>query len=94
MLGIPQLSGSNPAAAKARAIQRDLAAKAASRRYDQYCQQQGIGPAEASLLAPALVKKGNSLRRIEAKHQRQDQIKAKKDQLKRRFGRTNQTPRF
>ena len=41
MLG-GSLPGRNPAAAKARAIQRDLAAKAASRRYDQWCQQQGI----------------------------------------------------
>ena len=86
MLGMPQLSGSNPAAAKARAIQRELAAKAASRRYDQWCQQQGIGPAEANLLAPKNVKHGKGLRNIEAKHQRQDQIKAKKERLERRFG--------
>ena len=94
MLGIPQLSGSNPVAVKARAIQRDLEAKRKSREYEAYCQQQNIRPAEANLLAPKNVKYGQALRAIEAKHQRQDQIKAKKEQLKRRFGRTNQTPRF
>ena len=86
MLWLPQLSGSNPAAAKARAIQRDLEAKRKSREYEAYCKQQNIGPAEANLLAPKNVKRGAALRSIEAKRQRQQELKQRKERLERRFG--------
>ena len=48
----PSLNGSNPAAAKARAIARDFQAKQASREYDAYCAKNGISEAQAQLLAP------------------------------------------
>ena len=85
----PSLNGSNPAAAKARAIQRDLEARKAARDYDAHCRACGMSMAEANLLAPALVKKGQTLRAVEARQRRQQEIKAKREQMDRRFGQGN-----
>ena len=81
------LPGSNPGEAKARAIQRQLEAKRASREYDKHCSTCGISPLEARLLAPPLVKKGAALRGVDERHRQRDLIKAKKEKLDNKFGR-------
>lgn len=79
------LPGSDPAAAKARKLQRDLEARAASRKYDAHCAQCGMDPLEARLLAPANVKRGAALRRIDERHRQQEAFHAKKEKLQRKF---------
>jgi len=78
--------GIDPAAAKAAKLKRELLAKAASRQYAAHCKKCGIGAFEAQLLAPALVKKGDVLRRVEDRHRKQAQLKAKKQRLEQQFG--------
>ena len=80
------LPGSSPAEAKARAIQRQLEAKRASRAYDKHCASCGMNPNEARFLAPPLVKRGKALRMAEERHRQRDLIKAKKEKLDRKFG--------
>ena len=80
------LPGSDPAAIKARKLQRDLQAKAASRAYDRHCAQCGMSAYEARRLAPKEVQRGMALRRIEAKQREREVIKARKEQMERRFG--------
>ena len=82
---ITGLSGSNPAQAKARSIQRQLEAKRASRAYDKHCASCGMNPIEAKFLAPENVKKGKALRNIEERQRQKDLIKAKKEKLERKF---------
>ena len=77
--------GEAQAAVKARKLQRDLQAKAASRRYDQHCADCGMSAYEAKLFAPKNVQRGQTLRRIEAKQRQRDVIKARKEQMERRF---------
>ena len=88
----PSLNGSNPAAARARAIARDFQAKAASRRYDAYCAQQGIPEAQAQLLAPTNVKYGKSLRMKEARQAERAAFKKQKEAMDRKFGRQRSAP--
>ena len=80
------LPGSNPGEAKARAIQRQLEAKRASRKYDAHCASCGMNPIEARLLAPPLVKRGEALRRVDERHRQKELIKAKKEKIDRQFG--------
>ena len=80
------LPGSDPAAAKAAKLRHELEAKKAAREYEQHCKAQGISAFEAQLLAPALVKKGQALRGMEERRRKQEQLKAKKARLERRFG--------
>ena len=89
---ISNLPGSNPAAAKAAKIKRELEAKAAARQFDQYCSDCGIGAAEAQMLAPALVRKGQTIRRIEERKRQQAALKAKKQKLEQRFGDQRRAP--
>lgn len=84
--------GSNPAAAKAAKLQRDLQAKAASRRYDAHCRACGLSAFEAQLLAPKLVKRGDSLRRVEERHRKQAEFRAQKQAMERRFGDQRSAP--
>ncbi len=77
---------SSPAAVKAAKIKRELEAKAAARQFDRYCADCGINAAEAHLLAPALVRKGQTIRRIEERKRQQAALKAKKQKLEQRFG--------
>ena len=89
----PSLPGaSNPAAAKARAIQRELEARKAARDYDAHCRACGMSMAEANLLAPALVKEGQAIRRIEERKRQQAALKAKKQKLEQRFGDQRSAP--
>ena len=85
------LPGSDPAAAKAHKLQRDLANKAASRRYDQHCAECGMSAYEAKLFAPKNVQRGQTLRRIEAKQRQREMVKARKAQMERRFGQSRPT---
>ena len=80
------LPGSSPGEAKARAIQRQLEAKRASRKYDAHVAAQGMSAREAQFLAPPLVKKGKALRMAEERHRQRDLIKTKKEKLDRKFG--------
>ena len=85
MIGF-NLPGVDPAAAAARKLQKELEAKKAARAYEQHCAQCGMNPIEAHRLAPPLVKKGQALRRVEAKQRREAAFRAKKEQMARRFG--------
>ena len=85
-LGIPQLPGSSPAEAKARSLRRDIADKAAARRYEQHCAQCGISSFEAKWLAPPNVKHGQALRSAEERHRQRDILKAKKEKMANKFG--------
>ena len=80
------LPGSDPAAIKARKLQRDLQAKAASRAYDKHCVQCGMSQLEARRIAPEQVKRGKALRSIEAKRRQREVIKAHKEQMERHLG--------
>ena len=84
--------GEDPAAAKARKLQRDLQAKAASRRYEQFCAQSGMSPLEARRFAPKFVQRGMTLRRIEAKERRREAIKARKAKYEAQFGGNQSRP--
>ena len=89
---INNLPGSNPAAAKARAIARDFQAKQASREYDAYCAKNGISEAEAQLLAPANVKHGKNLRMKEQRQAERAALKQQKEAMDRKFGRQRSAP--
>ena len=84
MLG--RLPGSDPARAAARKLQREIAAKSASRKYEAFCDHCNMDPREARRLAPPLVRRGQALRSIEAKERRRDAFKRRKSELERRFG--------
>lgn len=77
--------GINPAEAKARALRRDIADKAAARRYEQHCAANGITGFEAKWLAPANVKRGQGLRNAEERHRQRDILKAAKEKMKNKF---------
>ena len=78
--------GINPAEAKARALRRDIADKAAARRYEQYCAANGITGYEAKWLAPPNVKHGQGLRSADERHRQRDILKAKKEKMANKFG--------
>ena len=78
--------GINPAEAKARALRRDIADKAAARRYEQHCATNGITGFEAKWLAPANVKRGQALRSADERHRQRDILKAKTEQMHNKFG--------
>ena len=80
------LPGSNPAEAAARKLQRDIEARRASRAYDKHCRSCGMNPLEARLLAPAITKRGQALRRLDERKRQRDAIRKKKEQLDRQFG--------
>ena len=85
--GSSLIPGSNPAEAKARALRRDIADKAAARRYEQHCAENGITGFEAKWLAPANVKRGQGLRSAEERQRQRDILKAKKEKMQTKFGR-------
>ena len=88
----PSLNGSNPAAARARAIQRDLEARKAARDYDSHCRACGMSLAKANLLAPKLVQKGQALRMADERKRRQANVRAQKERMEQRFGGQRSAP--
>ena len=89
----PSLPGaSNPAAAKARIIQRELEARKAARDYEAHVRAIGMSLAEANLLAPKLVQKGQALRMADERKRRQANVRAKKEAMDRKFGDQRSAP--
>ena len=78
--------GSDPARAVAAKIQAELKAKKAARAYEEYVKNSGMNRFDAQRLAPPLVKKGQTLRSIEAKQRVRNALQAKRERLARRFG--------
>ena len=89
---INNLPGSNPAAAKAAKLKRELEARKAARDYERHCRSCGMSLAEANLLAPKLVQQGQALRMADERKRRQANVRAQKDAMDRRFGRQRTGP--
>ena len=77
--------GHNPAEAKAAKLQSELKAKAASRKYEAYCQSSGMSPLEARLLEPRAAEKGRLLRAAEERKRRLNELHAKKEKIDQNF---------